>query len=298
MSATPIPPVSRDLQPRKAVSAAPKQSSDFTALNALALSLEERAVEAIGWYLRHKGGPRTASRLLRGLAILFGVLGGLAPLLNGAELSGEAWGMQWSLSDTDHWGYILIALAGAALLTDRYFGFSASWMRYMTAQMALQRGLEKFQLSWAVWRIQVKDEAPSEPQHGAAIALLTAFGQEIGDLVDQEFQVWIAQFKEQLAELQAAVSKEKTERRPGNLVVLYHSDTAITGPAEVFLDHRLVRQSDSGSVLLTALTPGSHLVQVKANGGALQGSASVPVEAGQTGEANIELKPAPGAVTP
>lgn len=298
MSATSTPPVSADLQPRRAVGAEQKHGNDFAALNALALSLEERAVEAIDWYLRHKGGPRTASRLLRGLAILSGVLGGLAPLLSGAELSGELWGAKWSLPDTDHWGYILIALAGAALLTDRYFGFSSSWMRYMTAQMALQRALEKFQLSWAIWRIQVKDQRPSDPQQAAAIALLTAFGQEIGDLVDQEFQAWVAQFKEQLAELQAAISKEKTERRPGNLVVAYHSAAAIDGPAEVFLDTRLARQTDSGSVLLTALPPGSHLVQVKANAGALQGSASVTVEAGQTSEANIELKAAPGPATP
>jgi hypothetical protein len=290
MNDKPKPPVFPDLQPRRSVSQDQKQADVFAALNALALSLEERAVEAVSWYLRHKGGPRFASRLLRGLAIAFGVSGGLAPLLSGADLSGEVWGMTWTLPDTDHWGYILIALAGAALLTDRYFGFSSSWMRYMTTQMALQRALEKFQLSWAVWRIQVKGNTPGDGQQTAAIALLTAFGQEIGDLVDQEFQSWVAQFKEQLAELQAAISKDKTERRPGNLVVGIHADSSISGPADIYLDNRLVRQTDSGSVLLSALNPGSHLVAVKANGGALQGSTTVMVEAGQTSEANIGLK--------
>jgi len=68
--------------------------------------------------------------------------------------------------NTDRWGYILIALGGDLFLFDRYFGFSTSWMRYMTAQMALQRNLEKFQLSWAVWRMAAQKQQPppsSEP---------------------------------------------------------------------------------------------------------------------------------------
>ncbi len=289
---TPLPPPSRDLRPRIAVDQPPgnEEDSDFAALQALATDLERRAVDAADWYLRNKAGPRRRSRLLRFLAILFGVLGGLAPLVGGLQFAGTDSSAGSSLASASQWGYLLIALAAASLLFDRYFGFSSSWMRYMTAQMALQRSLEKFQLAWSLWRIKISGGKPTDEEQAAAIALLTAFQQEVGDLIDQEFQAWISQFKEQLAELQAAISKDKDERRPGNLVIGIHAQQVINGPADVYLDNRLLRRTDSGSVLLTALNPGSHLVTVKANEGALEGSATVTVQAGETSEAHINLK--------
>lgn len=283
---------SRDLRPRAALASSPEQPPGrYDALNALADELAGRAVEAVDWYLQHKVWPCRLSRLLRALAILAGVLGGLAPLLGGASVSGEFAGDKWSLYANQS-GYILIALAGAALLFDRYFGFSSSWMRYMTAQRALQRALENFQLSWAIWRLQVKDAGPDDEQQAAAIALLTAFQKMISELVDQEFQAWVAQFKQELAQLQAAVSKDQVENRPGHLVLDIQASDARSGPADVYLDNRLVRQTDSGSVLLTALDPGSHLVTVKANNGSLQGSKTVNVAAGETAAATVELQAA------
>ena len=288
MSTQPPAP-SRDMRPRESVdqATASGQQSDYEGLQALAADLEKRAVEAANWYLRNKIWPRRLSRLLRFLAILFGVLGGLAPLVAGTTLFGDG---SPALSGANQWGYILIALAAASLVFDRYFGFSSSWMRYMTAQMALQRALEKFQLSWGLWRIRASSNSLDDDQQAAAISLLTAFQEQVGDLVDQEFQAWISQFKEQLAELQATINKDKEDRRPGNLVIGIHSDESISGPAEVYLDNRIVRKTDSGSVLLTALNPGSHLITVKANGGTWQGGATVSVQSGETSEANIELK--------
>ena len=192
--------------------------------------------------------------------------------------------------NTDRWGYILIALAGAFLLFDRYFGFSTSWMRYMTAQMALQKALERFQLSWAVWRIAVKNQKPTDDQHNSGIALLNNFQQQTAELIEKEFQIWVTQFQEQLTALQAAIDKDRKERYPGNLVVTFHAQTAITGPADIYLNNRLAQQTDSGSMLFSALNPETHLVQVKANKGALQGSKTVKVESGQTSEVSIELK--------
>ena len=284
------PTTSRDLRPRASIEPPPgEQPSRDEALCALAGELMARAVEAVNWYLQHKIWPSRLSRLLRALAILGGVLGGLAPLLGGASVSGAFADGKWSLYANQS-GYILIALAGAALLFDRYFGFSSSWMRYMTAQRALQRALESFQLSWAIWRLQVTDAGPDAEQQAAAIALLTAFQQKIGELVDQEFQAWVAQFKQELAELQTAISKDKSENRPGHLVLGIQTNEAIIGPADVYLDNRLVRQTDSGSVLLTALDPGSHLLMVTANKGALQGSKTVNLAAGATSEVIVELK--------
>lgn len=281
-----------DLQPRRLIPLGQEEGDDFTRLNALAREVELRITEAINWYLRKKRWPSLLSRLLRALAILFAVLGGLAPLLSSDNKETAC-----LLYNADRWGYILIALAGAFMLFDRYFGFSASWMRYMTAQMALQRNLEKFQLAWAVWRISVQANTPTPEQQSAAIALMTSVQQRSGELIDKEFQIWIAQFQEQLTALQAAIDKDKKERHPGNLVVTYRSQTVISGPADIYLNNQLVRQTDSGSTLLPTLSPGTYLVQVRANGGLLLGSETAKVESGQTSEVCIELQVMTGGPT-
>jgi hypothetical protein len=294
MAKTSAPGTTHDLQPRRLIVPGQEERDDYAALNTLAQEVEQRITEAIDWYLRKKRWPSRASRLLRFLAIVLAVLGGLAPLVSGGNDTTSC-----LLVNADRWGYILIALAGACLLFDRFFGFSASWMRYMTAQMALQRSLEEFQLSWAVWRIDVEENKPTKDQQNAAYALLRSVQHRTADLIDKEFQRWIAQFQEQLTALQAAIDKDHKERRPGNLVVTYRSQTAITGPADILLNGQLVRQTDSGSILLPALSPATYLVQVRANGGALQGSETVSIEPGQTAELNISLQAVgPNTTTP
>jgi len=139
---------------------------------------------------------------------------------------------------------------------------------------------------------------PAE-QRTLAIDLLTTFQQQAGELIDKEFQTWVAQFQEQLAALQATIDKDKKERSSGNLVITYHAPATITGSADIYLNNQLVRQTDSGGMLLPALTPDTYLVQVKANNGALQGSKTVKVESGQTSEVSIELKTVtPGTTIP
>lgn len=282
---------SADIRPHSSLKENKDFTDEFAALNAIAGSLEARAIETIDWYLVRKRWPRQLSRMLRSAAILFCAAGGVIPLLNNVDLSGDLWGVKWSLPSSARWGYILFALAASSILTDRYFGFSSSWMRYMKAQMSLQRALERFQLSWGIWQIHSKDNFSTKDKQHAAIALLESFSSQIGELVDEEFNIWTTQFKEQLAELQTAINKKNTENRPGNIVVHYHSDTAINGKADIYLDNILTKQVDSRSILLTATTPGNHFIQVKANSGELSGSASVSLEAGQTIEIGINLVP-------
>ncbi|MDD4964432.1 MAG: SLATT domain-containing protein [Gallionella sp.] len=277
-------PSSRDIPPQNHDGFEDEYDSTYDALNALAKNLATRATLIVNWYLNHKRWPRRFSRLLRAASITLAVLGGLAPL-------------QGQEKGVDHLGYILIALAGASLLVDRYFGYSTSWMRYMSTQMALQRALDNFQLAWTLWRIQIRNKTPStgvvsltSEQQAAGILLLTTFQQQISDLVDKEFQTWIIQFQEQLTALQAAVDKDKKEARPGNLVVSFHAQTAITGQSEVYLNNQMVRKTDTNGVILTGLLPGSHLISIKANNGTLLGNGTAVVEAGQTSEKNIELK--------
>jgi hypothetical protein len=204
----------------------------------------------------------------------------------------------------DRFGYLFIAAAAAIMMTDKYFGFSTAWMRYMTAQMALQRALEKFQLAWAVWLIQVGRRTASATDTlspelaNDAVLLLSNFQTEIGALVDQEFQLWVAEFKEQLANLQNAISKEKEDQRPGNVVVMISYTGGLAEPSKIYVDDRLAESTTSSATLLNGISAGSHLVMVKAKSGdgkPLEGSQLVTVTAGQTTKAEITLSVPVGA---
>lgn len=280
----------RNLSPLKVFSKIEPETTALDKLQNLAVLLEERTIGTILWYLHRKKWPRWLSRGVRFTAIVLAILGGLWPLAASANLiDGKS---------QSQLGYVFIALAGAILLTDRYFGFSSSWMRFMTVQMSLQRALEKFQLNWTVWQIQAATQAAppsslSSEQIGCGIAMLSNFQTEIGTLIDQEFQTWVAEFKEQLANLQASISKDKDDQMPGNIIVNISAGTALKGPRQVYVDNQFANQIDNSTALLTAVSPGSHLLTVKAvsdKGTVVEGSKAVTVIGGRTGTTEIALK--------
>lgn len=280
----------RNLSPLKVFSKVEPEITALDKLQNLAALLEDRTTGTILWYLHRKKWPRSLSRAVRFTAIVLAIIGGLWPLAASANLIDGKTQSQL--------GYVFIALAGAILLTDRYFGFSSSWMRFMTVQMTLQRALEKFQLNWTVWQIQAitpatPPSALSSEQINSGITLLSNFQTEIGTLIDQEFQTWVAEFKEQLANLQATISKDKEDQRPGNIVVSISAAAALKGPRLLYVDNQFANQTDNSTALLTALSPGSHLLTVKAvsdAGATVDGSQAVTVIGGQTGTTEIVLK--------
>lgn len=287
----------RNLNPQKFIGDLGAAGSAIDQLKVLADRIEGRAIGTINWYLKKKAGPQRWSQWARGFAILLATLGGMAPLISGAMPADS----NINALSLDRFGYLFIAGAAAILMTDRFFGFSSSWMRYMTAQMALQRALEKFQLSWGVWQIQLGNSSsgagaavalPAE-QANNAVTLLLNFQAEIGELVDREFQLWITEFKEQLANLQSAVSKDKEDQRPGNVVVNIAGSGV--GPSRIYIDNRLAESTTHAAALLDGISPGSHLVTVKATsaeGTALESSQLVTITAGQTAKADMTLSPA------
>lgn len=284
--------LARELRPAAVCDLATNYDSTLAALDALACGLEKRTVDYINWYLGRKNGPKNWSLSLRWLTLGLFLAGTLVPIV-----SGDTW-VKSKLPEIDHWGYLFFGFAGVFILLERYMGFATTWMRYMKAEMALQRAHDKFRLAWAVWRLHVGKDGPTPEQVTAAVALLTGFREEVGEVVDTEFQTWIVEFQEQLAALQAAVEKGKTENRPGNLVVKFQSAKPIAGVVSIYLNGQVARQTDGGAAVLTGLVPGPYALRVTANDGALQGSATVKVEAGQTAETTVELKDVAPAATP
>lgn len=159
-------------------------------LDALAGWVEGRAQEAIDWYLDAKRSKARWSRRLRFLAIALATVGATVPFVS-ALADGIA--LQW--------GYLAFALAGAAMAFDRFFGLSTAWMRYITAEIALQGMLKVLQLDRAALRAQRSGAAATREEVRAELALLSDAIDAIQAEVADETRKWVAEFQSNVAEL-------------------------------------------------------------------------------------------------
>lgn len=195
-------------------------------LEKLCCKTEEKAVEAIHWYLSRKTLPKALSKISRATAIFFVSIGGLIPLLNGAEAlklfvaagwmdlaTSESLGEQWSQA-----GYVAFALAAISLAADRFSGFSSKWMRYITTEQKLQRLLAEFQMDWALLNQQAASGV--EPKEGEPtldqqkLERLKDFRLAIHEIIETETEVWVKEFKTSLADLANAAEKRGDEKKP------------------------------------------------------------------------------------
>lgn len=166
-------------------------------LRTLYLRAEGQALGMIGWYLREKGSKSRFSRALRALAILLAVGGGVTPLVNAAAPDVVA----------AQWGYVLLALAAGCVAFDRFFGFSSSWIRYMTTQFALQLLLAEFQHDWSAHVARLSGSAPTPDHLDAMLALIRSFSLGVVQLVEDETAAWASDLSEQIAGLERTTDR-------------------------------------------------------------------------------------------
>lgn len=157
---------------------------------------EEHAIEASEWYLRDRVRKKTASRLLRGLAVVLGAAGGLQPLITVA-MSGKSSG----------WGYVFLALAGTCVAFDHFLGLSSRWMRDMITAQRIQRRLRQFQIDWAGLNArQAMNAEASRPDVPGYLDLLRGFLIDVSDITINETAEWVSEFQAGIAQLQGQTS--------------------------------------------------------------------------------------------
>jgi hypothetical protein len=159
------------------------------ALDTLRRWAENEAGQAIEWYLRDKIAKRLGSRILRALAILLAVAGGVAPLLTAGS------------AGNTNWGYVLLALAAGCLAFDHFFGLSSGWMRDIATVQALQRRLAQFRFAW----IEANAEQALSSTYAADVkqrlGLIERFAADLAQLVNTETGAWLTEFQTNMSKL-------------------------------------------------------------------------------------------------
>lgn len=149
--------------------------------------------DAIGWYLHHRRTKSRWSRALRGAAIAFAAAAGLVPLVGAVSATPAA-----------EFGYLLFGVSASCVAFDRFFGLSTAWMRYMTANMELQRHLARFRYAWAALDLSL----PAADLRSRRLDLIRRLDGAVTATIGRETDEWVAEFSGGLAQW------DTTARRP------------------------------------------------------------------------------------
>lgn len=167
-------------------------------LDALAAWVESQAAASIGWYLREKRSKARWSRTLRIAAIVLATIGAAVPFVS--AIANEV-ALQW--------GYLAFALAGAAMAFDRFFGLSSAWMRYLMAELSIQRILQDLRLQRTLLHAARAGVSPLPDDIAAELGLLSRTAEALHTVVEQETLAWVSEFQTNVAELSALASGPK-----------------------------------------------------------------------------------------
>jgi hypothetical protein len=169
----------------------------------------ENAEKNIKWYTLAAVPNKRNGRAFRFLAILFVAVAGIVPLVITALPDGV---ISSKLVDIS---YIFIGIAAFLIGVDKFFGFSSSWMRYITTQMALETLLAKFRYDWAIESVKAGDKLDADACKPLLI-IVKNFAADVQSKMENETAQWATELRNNLtdAEKKTDASTSKVENMP------------------------------------------------------------------------------------
>lgn len=194
-----------------------KAGVDETLAHVYAATLKA-AQDRIDWYDRKAGTIGKTSRLLRFLGLALAGLGALMPLIAPLRPTEEWWAEA---------GFILLAMAGALVAFDNFFGYSDSWMRYRLTQSDLVRRLVRFRYDWAMQMASVEEAGLSRERLQALLKLHYDFIDGLEEAVERETQLWASRLQVRLAAFDRSKKFERYEEQPADKAGQGEEDGAV-----------------------------------------------------------------------
>jgi low affinity Fe/Cu permease len=157
----------------------------------------------IDWYSAKAKPYSKYAQTTRFGAILFVALAGITPLFVGTGMLTASAQILTQIS------YIFIGIAALLVGMDKFFGFSSSWMRYITTQITLETLLAKFRFDWAVASVRAAsklDASACKP----LLELAQKFAIDVQSKIENETAEWATELRNNISEIDKT-TKEKWE---------------------------------------------------------------------------------------
>jgi len=191
---------------------------DFGGVLPLFRFAEQEAIAAIDWYLLRRRFPAACSRFLRATATMLGILGTITPLAHAVSprvIEPEL-------------GYVLLASGAGCILFDRIFGFSASWARYIRAELEIQGALKNAQAKW-ISALSRASTPLSKEDLKSLLSIIIRLRTDVHTILEDEAASWVGYLTEAIEELtasrgrissmpalQLSVSSDERKEAPGS----------------------------------------------------------------------------------
>jgi hypothetical protein len=215
------------------------------------------AEDAEAWYLRKRVWKRRGGLLTRLLAMLCTAVGGAIPVVV------QIFGQDGKPAFSPAWASLVLGLAAFFVGLDYFLGFTSGWMRYLQAQQKIAAIVQTFQFDWETLRAGWAGGNPSHQQVLAALGRLRDTAAQVEQVVEDETNAWIAEFKTNLKLLdEAARAKAEAPARPGATVVVTNG-AQVTGEWTLTVDDGAVSQHQGERAALVGLLPGAHKFAVE-----------------------------------
>lgn len=174
----------------------------------VAEAVSAEAERAIDWYLKKKEAQKRGARSLRVIAIVLTTAATLVPILieifeNWITANSTGATRPWWASAA--WSSVLLILALALVLLDRFYGCSSAWMRFISTELQIRDALHAFRMNWLIARAGWKDGKPTEQQIAAGLQSCRGFLGQVDAVLKSEVEVWVQEFRSALKDIDEAV---------------------------------------------------------------------------------------------
>ena len=299
-------PNEKNIRPRDPVDVMWDSTDPVQSLRNVRKAAEEECQKAIDWYWKAKRWKCNLSRAIQLSALILTALAGIAPIVIQVAKNARV----LHSFDSGTIASLCIGLAAALLGSDKAFGFSSGWTRYVLTATTMTKLLQEFRMDW-VALIAPVNAPPTSEQQAALIQRAKDLVSTIQGMVLQETKDWATEFqsnmaqmekdlKSQLDALKAQVEKtaqaKEDAAKPGSIELTvtnadktdgFHFDATLEGPSGKFTD------SVSNAKVWTRINtaPGHHKVTIdaKASGGPIATSTIIEVMPGQTTKPSVDL---------
>lgn len=138
------------------------------------------------WYLRNKRKRARASKTLRAVAIVAITMSAVMPVVS----------LLTSEKVQSEWGYVALFVGAGAVLFDRAFGLSSSWIRFMRAASKVGSVLASLE-------VQRARRIVGEIEAAAFLAELSDLTFKLRTIQETETEEWAAEFDRRTGEFHA-----------------------------------------------------------------------------------------------
>jgi hypothetical protein len=234
-------------------------------LERVAEAVSAEAERAIDWYLKKKQSQKRGAQWLRVIAIILITAATLVPILieifeNWIIANSTAASRPWWASAA--WSSVLLIIALALVLLDRFYGCSSAWMRFISAELQIREALHAFRLDWQIARARWTDGKPSEQQIEAGLQSCRGFLGQIDAILKSEVEAWVQEFRSALKDIDEAVKARPAAARAAGANIIVENGERCPDGWTLAIDGGPPQRHHGRTAALANLLPGLRKVEV------------------------------------